>query len=249
MPRPRKPSAIEVFEDNIADAQRLIGLTRTLLNTRKRRMRRELRETYGEAMGLRQRDWKSLDCIESDDVFILLKPGRDIERKHFTEPELRPLLRQAVVAIAAAVESYVAEKACSFIGSAFRLEDLPPRFRAIPLTMGEVLDIESSYRRRRWGQRSVVQRWTEAEASPHPDKIGLVMAVVGKSKFWGKTDSQRGKRAGTSRSQLVALSERRNRIAHTGDRLGSRRAALSLEEVEEHFANAKETVEALEQVL
>lgn len=249
MPRPRKPLPIEVFEDNIADAQRLIGFTRALLNTRRRRMRRELREIYGEAMGLRRRDWDLLDCVESDDVFIVLKPRSKTERKHFTEPELRPLLRQAVVAISAAVESYVSEKACSYIGNAFTSGDVPPRLRSIPLTLGDMLDIEESYQRRRWGQRAVVEGWIQAEASPHPDKIGLVMAAVGKRDFWGKVDNRRGKRTGTSRKQLQALHERRNRIAHTGDRLGSRRASLELEDAEEHFTNAKEIVEALDRVL
>jgi len=86
-------------------------------------MRRELRESVGTALKLPQREWDKLDCVESGEVFVVLKGDGTIRREHFDEQELRPLLRQAIVAIAAAVESYVAEKACSRISSAW---DKPP---------------------------------------------------------------------------------------------------------------------------
>lgn len=44
-------------------------------------------------------------------------------RSHFTEIELRQLLRQAVVAAAAAVESYVAEKAKTCVADALAVSD------------------------------------------------------------------------------------------------------------------------------
>ena len=111
---------IQVFEDNITDADRLLHLTRVLLNTRTRQMRTELRDRVGEAMRVPRKKRADLDCVESDDVFLVLKPEGPARREHFAEPQLRPLLRQAVVAIAAAVESYITEKACCFIGDALR---------------------------------------------------------------------------------------------------------------------------------
>src|SRR4051812_30320559 len=101
-----KLTPIEVFEDNIGDAERLLHLTRILLNTRTRQMRRERREAFGPAMKLPRKAWPALDCVESSDLLIVLKPDGDADRDHFSEPQLRPLLRQAIVAIAAAVESY-----------------------------------------------------------------------------------------------------------------------------------------------
>jgi hypothetical protein len=104
-----------VFETNIADAERLLSLAQALDNKRIRAMRRELREGFGAAMKLPKRDQDDLDCIESDDLFVIIKPAGALRREDFAEPELRPLLRQAVVSVAAATESYVAEKACGFI--------------------------------------------------------------------------------------------------------------------------------------
>jgi hypothetical protein len=237
---------IQVFEDNMADAERLIALTRILLNTRTRRMRAEMRQRVGDAIRVRQRDRTELDCVESDDVFVVLKPGGRARREHFTEPELRPLLRQAVVAIAAAVESYVAEKACCYIREA--LDERGRRLLDIPTTVEYVLELET-YERRGWGHRRLVREYLEREASASPNKIGLVFATVGKTGFWKKVDTKRGVSRGSSEKQLEALADRRNRIAHTGDRQGRGRAHLELAHVEEHFVNARDIVEALESVL
>lgn len=87
-------------------------------------MRVELRSRIGEALGVPRRRRDSLDYVESRELFLVIKPGGDTPRHHFTEPGLRPLLRQAVVAIAAAVESYVAEKACVYIAEALRTDEL-----------------------------------------------------------------------------------------------------------------------------
>lgn len=242
-----KPKPIEVFEDNIAGAERLIALTRALENTRKYRMRRERREALGVALDLPKKDWDALDWVESPDVFVILKPGGTFERSYFTEPELRPLLRQAVVAIAAAVESYVAEKASSYISEAFASP--PDRLRQLAISLGDVLDIEEKYERRRWGYREVVQGWIQAEASPAPSKVGIVFSTVGKGSVLKKVDTKRGVSPGTTEGQLKKLADRRNRIAHTGDRVGRKHATLSISEVEEHHANARSIVEALEKVL
>ena len=83
-----KPKPIDVFEDNIADAERLVALTRALLNTRARRMRRELRDTVGKALSYPRKSWPSLDCVESSDIFVVLKPNGAVIHKHFSEVEL-----------------------------------------------------------------------------------------------------------------------------------------------------------------
>jgi hypothetical protein len=132
-----KPTPIDVFEANIADADRLLMLTRVLLNTRQRRMRQELGETVGAAIRVPQKKREVLDCVESDDVFVVLKPDGIARREHFTERELRPLLRQAIVAISAAVESYVAQKAAGYIGEALNAEDRPRRLADMPITLGD----------------------------------------------------------------------------------------------------------------
>lgn len=88
-----KPTPLEVFEDNITDAERLVHLAHVLTNNRKRGMRRELRGTFGAAMGLSRKHRDQLDCVESSELFVIIKPGATGQRDLFTEGELRPLLR------------------------------------------------------------------------------------------------------------------------------------------------------------
>jgi hypothetical protein len=54
-----------VFEANIADAERLLGLARALANGRKYGMRRELRESVGTALRVSKNKRDELDCVES----------------------------------------------------------------------------------------------------------------------------------------------------------------------------------------
>lgn len=243
----RQPKPIEVFEANIADAERLLAFARALANGRKYGMRRELRESMGAALRVPKNRWGELDCVESDDVFVLIKPDGAARRNHFTEIELRPLLRQAVVAAAAAVESYVAEKAGTYVANA--LAAPPERLREVSITLIDVMDIEKRYERRAWGYRAVLEAHLQREASADPAKIGKVFSTVGQRGFWPKVDASRHAAKGTSEAELRALAERRNKIAHTGDRTATGRSLLALADAEAHVSNAKSIVEAMEVVL
>jgi hypothetical protein len=244
-----KPTPIEAFEDNIADAERLLALARTLTNARKRRMRPELQDRFGEAMKIAKRRRNELDCVESSHLFLVIKPRGGVQREQFSEPQLRPLLRQSIVAVAAAVETYVADKACCYLGDALRRDPRPPRLDRISLTLGDLLRMEEQYVRRGWGRRELVRAHIVDLASTDPDVISQVLAMVGKEKFWGRVDQHRKVKGDTSKRELKSLNERRNRIAHSGDRQGTRRAALSQADAEAHFMNGKSIVEALEAVL
>ena len=200
-------------------------------------------------MGVGKRRRLELDCVESAEVFIVLKPGGSLHREHFAEPYLRPLLRQSIVAVAAAVETYVADKASKYLSDALAAEKRPPRLDRISLTLGDLLVMEERYVRRGWGRRELVRSHIERLASTDPNVIGQVFSMVGKERFWGRVDGHRKVKSGTSTSELAALSKRRNVIAHTGDRMGTRRAVLSIDEAVLHFRNGRAIVEAMDTVL
>jgi hypothetical protein len=237
---------IEVFEANIADAERLIALARVLKNGR-RFARKEKRQAIGKALGIARRDHAALGCVESSDVFLVIKPSSSVRTEHFTEEQLRPLLRQAIVAISAAVESYVAEKASTYASAA--LDARPDRLKDVALSLDKVIEIESRYQRRRVGHRAILEEYLEMTASPSPSKVGLVFSTVGQSDVLKRVDVERGVAKGTSAKELEGLYRRRNKIAHTGDRTHSGRAPLSLAEVETFDSQAKSIVEAMETVL
>jgi hypothetical protein len=96
-------------------------------------MRKELREKVGVAMNLPSRDHDQLDCFESEDLFVVIKPGSAIDRGHVSN--LEPLLRQSVVASCAALETYFADVACNRVGVLVRTPGvLPARLSKIQLT-------------------------------------------------------------------------------------------------------------------
>ena len=242
------PTPLDVFEDNIADAERLLVLTRMLVNMRTYKMRRELRDRVGAAMKVPKRRWDDLDCVESKDLFLVLMPDGQAQRDIFTAPELRPLLRQAIVAVCAAIESFVSEKACTYIPAAINspggaLNRLPVSFRDV-LMVGD-------YKRPGWAYRKLLTKQIEQMASAKPNRIGDVFEVVGKKdkNLWKKVDGVRSVEAGLSCRQLEELVERRNRIAHTGDRTGRGKAQLRVKEVALHVKNGREIVEALDAVI
>ena len=237
-------SPYEVFQDNMADADVLVGLAEALANTRARRMRRELRESVGTALGMRRRQLEQLDCVESDDVFVVLKPGGRFRRADFTSAELRPLLRQAVVAASAAVETYVADKACEYVAVALR--DRPPRLKEVSVNLSEILDLDEQYTRRGWGYRKILQANLRDTASPAPSKIGIVFSIVGRRIDWARLDAARAVPKGRSAEDLEALYARRNSIAHQADRSGTGRRSITLGEVRGLLANARSIVQALD---
>lgn len=198
-------------------------------------------------MRISKRDTEKLDCVESDDLLVVIKGSGSLVRDDFSETELRPLLRQSIVSVAAAVEVYIAEKASSYIGGA--LDGDVPGARGVTVTLGEVFDIEQSLTRRRFGWRRILKEKIERDASASPRKIDSVFNLVGKSVPWAQVDKARGLAAGKSRDQMKDLASRRNRIAHTGDRRGAGRAAISIVEAQNYLDNAKASVEALEATL
>lgn len=238
-----RQSALEAFELNMEDADILLKLGKALTNERARKMRRELRERVGEALRLGKKDIDALDCVESEDFFVVLKPEASIRRQDLED--IRPLLRQAIVAACAAVENYVGDRVMELVGPALRSEDPPERLMDVTLTIGRWVEIDQRYQRKGWGLRQVIEEHVRIEASAEPMKIGVLFSTAGVPKIWGKVNGRAGRRLDTELDQIV---DRRNRIAHQGDRRGGGRAALAFEDVEEALGLIREVIKHLEHV-
>ena len=241
-----KPTPHDAFKDNIADAEALLNYTLAFKNQRKRRMRRELREKVGDALNIPAKQREELDCLESDDLFVVFKPGGSLKREHFGD--LRPMLRQALVAACAALETYVADKTMRYVGAALKADELPPRMKDIPLTVGHWADIEGKYQRRVWGIRSVVDDYIRETSSTAPSRIGQVLSTVGLHNWAQSVDSARSVAKGTTVRELDEITERRNKIAHAADRKGRGRAAIEPQEVKQHIATIRSVVEAIDEL-
>ena len=242
-----RPRARQAFDDNIADAQTLVQLARSLVNRRVYRMRAEKRAKLGDALGIAKKRHADLDCIESEDIFAVFPPGSNLARASFHESALRPLLRQALVAASAAVETFVADRVMERFSNALDTDERPERLLRLPMTVGDWLEIEETYERRQWGLRRVVEAEVRRRvASPSPGQIGIAFSIVGEKDLWKRVDGHRGVKKGASEMALQRIYERRNQIAHTGDRKGHGRAAITADEVRDDLTCIVAIVDALD---
>ena len=226
-----KSSAREAFDLNIEDAKMLVELAGLLRNQRSRHMRAELRERIGKALNIARARWNDLDCLENDRVFVIFKPGHAGWRDRLDDGALRPLLRQALVAACAATETFCADRVMERYSSAMKNSPLPPRLLALMMTVEDYLVIEQTFKRRGWGLRQVVELEVRKKASPAPAQIGELFGIVGEKGLMGRVDARRGVAKGNSAAALDRIVARRNLIAHTGDRKGRGRAAITIAEV------------------
>ena len=196
--------------------------------------------------------WRQLqgemDCVESDDLFVLLKPGTSLGREDF---EAHPsFLRQAIVAACAAFETYLADRAEDEVrGCIRRKEPLPSRLAKVTMTVGQWDTINQGYQYKRRGITEVVlQDHLAKESSTAPSKVGQLLSLCGVDKGMAKLDTARQVKKGTTQSQLTVISDRRNAIAHSGDRVGRGRRKITSDEVEAYLSQLESIVQAIEAV-
>lgn len=241
-----KMTAREAFDLNIQDAEMLVELVKLLSNQRVRSMRRELRQRLGDALSIPQKRRDQLACLENERVFVTFKPGHGEWRDRLDEVNLRPLLRQALVAACAAVETFCADRVMERYAATIKEDPLPGRLRDLRLTVGDYLDIQAKYQRPGWGLRALVEDRVRTQASAAPSQIGMLFALVGEKNLLSRVDKRRGVAKGSSTAELGRIVERRNVIAHTGDRSGRGRAAITVAEVEDDLRLVAEIVDALD---
>lgn len=240
-----KLTARDAFDLNIKDAETLVSLAKLLANRRTNRMRSELRARVGIALGVPKKRWGELECLENDQVFVTFKPGSASWRDQLNEAHLRPLLRQSLVAACAAVETFCADRVMERYANVMAA-GASPRLLALSMTVQDYLRIEKTYERRAWGLRNLVELEVRRLASPAPAQIGELFALLGERGLFNRIDARRGAAKGSSTVALDRIVERRNLIAHTGDRKGRGRAAITVEEVEKDLAYIASIVAALD---
>lgn len=243
----RKPKSREAFDLNMNDAETLVEIVKLLENERANRMRAQLRGRIGGALRIPKAKYSDLECLENRQVFITFKPGFAHLRSSLEQAELRPLLRQAIVAGCAAVETYVADRTMELLGPVLRAKEKPPRLLELTMTVQQYLKVQS-YQRQNWGLRDLIEDQVFLKASTSPSSIGMLMSMVGIPRAWTAVNATRGVSRGVSEASLEAITNRRNKIAHNGDRQGRGRALITVGEVERDLACLVDIVTAIDKV-
>src|SRR6266702_8891642 len=99
------------------------------------------------------------------------------------------------------------------------------------MTVQQYLKVQS-YQRTNWGLRDLIEDQVLLKESTSPSSIGMLMSMVGVPRVWAAVDAKRGMAKGSSEKALETITQRRNRIAHSGDRQGRGRASITVAEVE-----------------
>ena len=243
----RKAKSREAFDLNMQDAEMLVATAKLLENKRANRMRAELRTRIGTALRVPKAKQAELECLENSQVFITFLPGSAHLKVSLTGENLNPLLRQAIVAGCAAVETYIADRTMELLGPVLRAKEKPSRLLELTMTVQQYLKVQS-YQRKNWGLRDLIEDQVLLKASTSPSSIGMLMSMVGIPKVWSSIDAKRGVPRGSSEASLEAITQRRNRIAHNGDRLGRGRATITVTEVERDLSCLIEIVNAIDVV-
>ena len=246
MPRTKKPTPVEAFEDNMKDAERLVLYARAFKSDRTRRLRAELRDRIGEALRIPQKERNNLAGIENDEVFVVLKPGSTLTRDDFDDRSF--LLRQAVVAACAALETFVADITMQHVGELLGSADPPQRLRDVQLTMGQWIE-GNKLKRPQWAMRAVIEEQLRGTSSSAPNQIGIVLSTLGIKNWLKAVDQFRGVKKGTTENQLQTINQRRNNIAHTGDRQGQGRAKIQIKDVVGYLTNIRDTVMGIDEIV
>jgi hypothetical protein len=183
------------------------------------------------------------------DVFLTFLPGSRLHRDDFVD--LSPLLRQAIVAACAATETYLADKVMEQIGPVlWKSTEIPKRLGDLALTVDEWIFINEAYTVQRRGLREVVIEPAVRELrSAAPSKVGELLSMLGVTQWTKKVDAKRGVNRGNTEQTLEGVRNRRNRIAHEGDRRGRSRASISVDEVKADLASLESIVAAIEAIL
>ena len=134
------------------------------------------------------------------------------------------------------------------LAGAIKKDPPPSRLLELSLTVDDYLAIEKKYTKKGWGLRQVVELEVRQRASPAPAQIGQLFALVDKKGLFPLIDKSRKVAKGGSTLELNRIVERRNLIAHTGDRSGRGRATISVAEVEADLAIVVEIIDALDQL-
>jgi hypothetical protein len=240
-----KATALEAFELNMTDATLLVDLAQALTNRRSNRLRKEPREAIGTALRIAKKHHDVIDCVESGDFFVVLKPGAQLSRDALRD--MRPLLRQALVAGCAAIETYAADRVMELVGPVLRSKEKPDRLLDIRMSVRDWIAI-NEYAAKGWGIRQVLDREIRLAASPAPAQIGIVFATVGEQQLLNRVDAHLNQRKGTATEVLATVYERRNRIAHQGDRVGHGRARITIDEVRDALIRIRRIIEAIDAI-
>lgn len=241
-------SPLAAFEDNIQDAIILVNRAKFLSTIGMRKLQSARTELVCDFLKIPNRDRGDVLCLENDHLFFVIKKDVGFGLEEMKNAD--PLYRQAIVAGCAAIESYVADIMIQHLDFALGLKEPSSKLTGMPITLREWHEIDAKYVQGIRGVKKIIRENIKKSAGPSSASVGYIMSMMQLTGWSKKVDQVRVVPEGTTVKQLDMISNRRNVIAHSGDR-GPRntKAPIDAKTVDEYLQIIKSIVEALDKVI
>lgn len=223
--------AYAVFEENIADARRLVDLYDALLTASKKDSKSSYLKRLNSTMKAASGGKTLVGRSSNDTTYILFKEGAELSWKDLRHTKLRPLLRMAHVQAVSAMDCYFHDQVewrfgriistCPHLAERSLLE--------FGIPVGRVLEAMHGYERSNVGIRIALQNELRLRSIQGCRAIESNMKLIGVKKIWKSTALDMGVDAETLQGWINEIAHRRNQIVHEGDRKVQQNGRLSTE--------------------
>lgn len=170
--------------------------------------------------------------VQSSDDLLKLYDG--IERLD-TKLNISWLLRATVVFSIAALDAYFHDKV-KYRAGRFDLQDMPPELAKFKIPLGDLSLWEAAERK-----GNVLRNWVTEHFSPRPlqrqEDIAKALSMVGMQDVWATIEPNSPKRD-MLLGQMRQFVQRRNQIAHEGDRESSRKSGKKLRAIDRPYVKS-----------
>ncbi len=258
MGRLKHVPALDKFRANCEQVTKLMHLYGEFLSERERGLRSERKRKLCDCLQLPERTELDVAHRREWKYYVIVNRDRGGDVGLFTADGLSVLLRQAVVAIVSCMDGYFRDKfkdvAYHRVDTAIASHDsLPVWERKLPF--GELADIRE-YQRSGFVLQRILANIATGATFQAPTEIAGFMKDIGIKNLWSGVrdrlpDALKLRYAdGQALSKAVQnVTDRRNRIAHDADRIGTKPSPIDSKEVNEWITLITETVVAADKAI
>ncbi len=220
-------TAWETFDNIIARAEALLLLYHGMINTRKRRIRRDWKEAFCRLMHWRRH--VPIERVDTRDAIIVLKDGSSLSPEDFSHEVMDDLLRSALTFAVSALDRYVHERVVRKIVPALRSTTQNRDQQNLEIPAGVAIEIVDAVVRQRRDNpnnafrpaniiRQRLQELLHRRPFQNWREITHAFALIGISGIDGAIQSSLGlPNLDAFKKDLDRAIHLRNRIVHEGD--------------------------------
>ena len=154
-----------------------------------------------------------------------------------TTLDLSWLLRAAVVFTVSALDAYFHDK-IKYRAGKYKIDQLPPELQGFPIELNDINSWAKYTSRPGNFIRNVVARRYSTRPLQKRKDIEEALALVGIKSLWNTVEPQNDARTAMLK-RLSDVIQRRNQIAHEGDRLQSRKGGKKIRPIDRPYATGE----------